>query len=140
MKAAAITVASLLAAFIVVTLWALESGDVAVITTHPADGRPRSTRVWYTHEDGELWLEAGAPENPWFLDVQRDPRIDFAADDHSGSYRAWPVQTLTARTRIRALLREKYGLRDWWVGLVVDSSRSLAVRLVPADADPHREP
>jgi hypothetical protein len=27
---------------------------------------------------------------------------------------------------------EKYGLRDWWIGLVVDTSRSIAVRLVPA--------
>ena len=35
---------------------------------------------------------------------------------------------------LTGLLREKYGLRDRWVGLLVDTSDSLAVRLSPADA------
>ena len=35
--------------------------------------------------------------------------------------------------RIRSLLREKYGLRDWWIGLLFDTSSSLAVELVGAD-------
>jgi hypothetical protein len=30
---------------------------------------------------------------------------------------------------VRAALRAKYGWRDAWVGLLVDSSRSVAVRL-----------
>jgi len=33
-------------------------------------------------------------------------------------------------------LREKYRLRDYWVGLLVDTSISLAVRLNPAAPGP----
>jgi len=42
-------------------------------------------------------------------------------------------EDFSARAPIRALLREKYGLRDRWVGLFVDQSRSLVVRLGPVE-------
>ncbi len=32
---------------------------------------------------------------------------------------------------IRSLLREKYGWADVWVGLIQDTSQSIAVRLLP---------
>jgi len=121
-----------LAAFAGLTYWALESGGVAVVETRAPDGAPRSTHVWYVEPEGELWVEAGTPENGWYVDAQRDPRVGFSADGRSGHYVAERIDEPGAHQRIRALLREKYGLRDRWVGLLVDTSRSIAVRLVPA--------
>lgn len=133
MKPALIAAAALVAAFVAVTWWALESGGVAVIETRTPEGGPRSTHVWYTEPDGELWLEAGTPENAWFRDVQADSALTFRADGRSARYVARVVDDPAGHARIRALIREKYGFRDRWVGLIVDTSRSVAVHLVPQE-------
>jgi hypothetical protein len=46
--------------------------------------------------------------------------------------RAEPVPGPEGHARIRDLLRAKYGLADVWINLLVDTSQSVAVRLVPA--------
>ena len=132
-------VSVLLVAFAAVTWWALESGGVAVIQTVARDGSTRSTHVWYAESNGDLWLETGTPENAWFQDVKRNPDLTFTAADRSRHsqylqhFVAELVDDPSGHARIRSLLRDKYGLRDAWVGLLVDTSRSIAVRLVPAE-------
>jgi len=124
--------AALLTGFVAMTWWALEAGGVAVIETTSPDGSLRETHVWFVEPEGEFWLEAGSPRNPWFLDVQRDPVLKLRADGHVRKTLAHPSDSTGDRDRIRSLLRQKYGLRDRWVGLFVDSSQSVAVRLEPA--------
>jgi hypothetical protein len=126
---------ALAGAFVAATWWALEAGGVARVETRSADGSTRTTHVWYVEPDGELWLEAGTPENPWYRDVLADPTVTLSAEGRSVRHRAEVVDTPAARHRVRSLLREKYGLRDRWVGLLVDSSRSVAVRLRPMEAE-----
>ncbi len=133
MKLILIIVATLIAAFGATTWWALESGGVAVIETRTPDGAVRSTHVWYAEPNKELWLEAGTPENSWFQDVQRNPILTFNTNVRSTRYVARSVGDSSGHTRIRSLIREKYGLRDRWVGLIVDTSRSVAVMLSPAE-------
>ena len=132
MKVALACILGALVAFVAFTGWVLESGGVAVVETRAPDDSLRSTHVWYVEPGGELWLEAGTPENSWYLDVRRDPTLVFHAEGRSQSYRAEPALDPGARARVRSLIREKYGFRDWWVGWFVDSSSSTAVRLVPA--------
>jgi hypothetical protein len=38
----------------------------------------------------------------------------------------------SGHARIRSLIQEKYGGRERWLGLTVDTSRSVAVQLHPA--------
>ncbi len=125
------TVAALALALGGMTGWALESGGVAVIETQTPEGGPRFTHVWYAEPDGELWLEAGTPENPWFRDVQENPAVTLKAKGRAGRYVAEPVDDRNGNSRIRSLMREKYGFRDLWVGLIFDTSRSVAVQLLP---------
>ena len=125
--------AALIVTFALATWWALESDGVAVIETLAPDGTARSTHVWHADSHGELWLEAGTPENPWFEDIRQRPTVTFTAEGRSRRYTATLVDDPAAHAQIRGLLREKYGARDWWVGLLVDTSRSLAVRLEPQD-------
>jgi hypothetical protein len=132
-KWALIAIASGIALFAGTTWWALESGGVAVVETRTPEGGLRATHVWYAEPAGELWLEAGTPENPWFRDVLADPQLGFRAGERQARYTARVIEDPAGRDRIRALLRQKYGLRDRWVGLLVDTSRSVAVRLVPAE-------
>ncbi len=90
--------------------------------------------MWFVEREGVLWLEAGTPENPWFVDVGRDPRLGFQSDGRVGRFvaRAVPEQSRAVRDALSA----KYGLRDRWVGLFVDASRSVAVRLDPSVEGP----
>lgn len=127
-KRVLIVVAVLLLAFAAVTWAALEAGDVAVLETQMADGAVRRTRVWFAEHDGALWLEAPVPDRAWLLDVQAAPRVRLQRDGRSASYDAAPVAG-GGHEQIRTLLREKYGWRDWWVGWLQDTSRSVAVRL-----------
>ncbi len=133
MKPVLIVVIMLVAAFGATTWWALESGGVAVIETRTPRGTVRSTHVWYTEPTKELWLEAGTPENAWFQDIRQNPVLTFRANGRSARYVARPVDDPSGHSRIRSLIREKYGFRDRWVGHVVDTSRSVAVRLLPAE-------
>ncbi len=133
MKPLLILVATLVAGFGATTWWALEFGGVAVIETETPEGTVRSTHVWYTEPNDELWLEAGTPENAWFQDVQRNPILTFRANGRSARYVARPVDDPSGHSRVRSLIRDKYGSRDRWVGLLVDTSRAVAVQLFPAD-------
>jgi hypothetical protein len=108
---------------------ALEWSGVAIVTTRPAEGGERRTHVWFVESEGELWFEAGAPENPWFVDVKENPRISVEGSGIGGEYTAEVVPGRPAARRVRELLQEKYGLRDLWVGIFVDSASSTAVRL-----------
>jgi len=111
--------------------WVLESSGVAIIETRAPDGEVRRTHVWYVRAGDAVWLEAGRPEHPWYLDVQRTPRVVLRADGRADDFEAVSMPGRDAHAHVRALLREKYGLRDWILGLVVDTSRSIAVRLEP---------
>jgi hypothetical protein len=51
----------------------------------------------------------------------------------SRTYVVSPIVEESGHPRIRAYMREKYGLRDWWVGVLFDTSRSMAVRLLIPD-------
>lgn len=124
---AALVLVALALAFVALIWLALESGGVAIVETRAPDGATRATHVWFVERDGELWLEAGAPENGWFVDVQREPRLCVRIGDDVRDARAEVVPEASAE--VRARLREKYGWRDALVGLLVDSSRSVAVRL-----------
>lgn len=115
-----------------VTFAALEGGDVAVLRTQDAGGSWRETRVWWADaEAGALWIEAATPDRPWLLDMRRHPEVVLDRGAESRHWRATPVESDEARAAVRALLRDKYGWADAWVGLFQDTSQSVAVRLDP---------
>lgn len=123
--------------FVALTWWALEAGGVAIVETEMADGTQRRTHVWFAQPNGELWVEAGTPENGWYVDVQVQPLLslsipkqDMDGRELSGTYLAERIVGDEAHDRIRSLLREKYGFRDWWIGVIFDTTQSVAVRLV----------
>ncbi len=115
-----------------ITLLALEGQEVVVIRTTAAEGTARLTRVWVAPQGDELWLEAATPERPWYRDVLVSPRVALRRNGHFQAFRAEVVPNPQGHERIRSLLRQKYGLADVWVGFLQDTSRSIAVRLLPA--------
>ena len=121
----------LLALFVGITWAALESQDVAVLRTRAVGANLRSTRVWFARSQGVLWLESATPQRPWYLDIRSDPSIELEVLGKVSRFRAVPKPGAAGHRLIRSLLREKYGWADVWVGLIQDTSQSIAVRLLP---------
>ena len=82
----AVAAATVLLVFVGITWWAAEWDGVLVVTTRTADASPRETHIWYVRQGDRLWLEAGLPHNPWYVDIQRDARVKLEGDDVSGEF------------------------------------------------------
>ena len=134
MKRVAISLAGFAILLVAVSWWALESSDVVPIETRGAGGKTRSTHVWWVESDQQIWLEAGSPSNGWFVGVGENPRVGISWNDEPREYVAIPLPDATHHDWIRSAIRRKYGFRDRWINLLVDTSRSVAVRLVPASS------
>lgn len=132
MRIVGILAGCVVVAFLGVTGFALESGGVGIVESTRADGTPRRTHVWPARIDGTLWLEAGTVENGWYRDVLSDPEIWLEYEGARASFRAVPMANAAAHDRLRASIRERFGWRDRWVGIWLDSSQSVAVRLEPS--------
>lgn len=123
-----------IAAFAAVTLVAVEGPEVVELRTRTAGGGLRTTRIWIVDDDGVEWIEAGNPERPFLADLLARPDVEIVRAGTPRAVRAEPVWGEEAHRRIRDQLRRKYGWADAWVGLLVDTSRSVAIRLVPLEA------
>ena len=67
-------IALVIALLTLVTVAALESGDVIRVETVNAQTQQlRETRIWFVHSDERLVLEAGKPDHPWVLDIMQLP-------------------------------------------------------------------
>jgi hypothetical protein len=119
-------------AFGVVTLVALEGVEVVQLRTVTPDGSVRTTRTWVADDAGATWIEAANPERPFLLDLQARPDVSLVRGGGEQRLRAVPVPGDAPHRRIRELLRAKYGWADAWIGLLANTSRSVAVRLEPA--------
>ena len=133
LRTVGLAVVILLALFFGITWAALESQDVAALRTRGVAAKLRSTRVWFARFQGALWLESATPQRPWYLDIRSDPSIELEVLGKVSSFRAVPKPGAAGHRLIRSLLREKYGWADVWVGLIQDTSQSIAVRLLPED-------
>lgn len=127
--ALAASLASLaLAGLLVLVTWlALESQEVAILETRSANDDRRSTRVWVARRDGSFWIEAATPDRAWYVELLRDPRVRLELGGRSIEAQAIPMSGEAGHEQIRRLLRD--GGADAWVGLLQDTSRSIAVRL-----------
>jgi hypothetical protein len=115
-----------------VTLYALEGHEVVVLRTTDERGGARETRVWIADEGDHAWIEAATPERDFYRDLLAYPEAELRRGDTSSRVRAIAVPGHEAHLHVRGLLRAKYGIADWWVGLLQDTSRSVAVRIAPA--------
>jgi hypothetical protein len=116
--------------FGVVTGWALESGEVVVLRTCDADGALHETRVWLAaDESGALWIEAANPERRWYQDLLARPEVEIVRDGIPERRHAVPLPGPGGHAIVRRLLAARYGLRDCWIGLLADTSRSVGIRL-----------
>lgn len=123
-----------LVAFGAATWIALEGQEVVVLHTQRPGGDPHATRVWIADDDGTSWVEAATAERPFYQDLLVAPALEVERGGVRLRMRGQPIPGPEGHARIRAMLRAKYGLADRFVGMLVDTSGSVAVKLVPAGA------
>jgi hypothetical protein len=114
-----------------VTLFAVEGQEVVVLRTKTPEGEVRRTRIWIAEDDGVVWIEAADPDRKFYADLRTDPDVEIERGGEIDLYRATPAPGPEGHEKIRRLLREKYGWADRWVGVIVDTSRSIGIRLDP---------
>ena len=111
-----------------VTRVALEGVEVVVQRTGAA-AAPRRTRTWIADEGTAALVEAANPERPFLRDLEVDKALFLERGGAVEACRADILPNPDGHERIRGLLRARYGWADWWVGLLTDTSASVAVRL-----------
>jgi hypothetical protein len=129
--AAAILGLLLLVAF--ATYLAGEQTEVAVLHTVDAGGASHATKMWVVDHDGVAWVRVARPERLWFQRLEAQPRVEITRGDETQPMLAQPDRSPQARVAIDAAFRAKYGLVDWWYGVLLRSD-AIPVRLEPAPA------
>ena len=128
-------VLALVGAFLAVTLIALEGREVVVVRSFAPDGTVSETRTWVADEGGFVWIEAANPRRRFYRDVVATGKVELRRGGGVVRYDAAVMPNPEGHRHIRRLLAEKYGLADWWIGLLADTSSSLEIRLQPRPGD-----
>ena len=126
----------ILIGFALITIAALESGQVLVVKTlmveemSEAGNEPRETHIWFVQSGGRLLLEAGTPENPWVVDLSSQDTLSLKGEGLDGTYH-FKLHDPASHETIRYLMEEKYGWRDSWISMIFDTSRSFMIEVTP---------
>jgi len=128
-RTAALALVSALLLFGLVTLAALEANEVVVLRTVDAGGRPRETRTWVADDGGFAWIEAANPERPFLRQLGTHPEVEMRRAGRVRRCRAEAMPNPQGHAHVRELLARRYGWADRWIGMLTDTSRSVAVRL-----------
>lgn len=110
-----------------VQMMAAESGEVVILTTTDAEGRPHETRLWIVDYDGAPWLRAGDEIAGWYQRLGESPEVVVERGGQVESYRA--LAEPWEREIINRLMAEKYGWAEWYIGLVFKRDHSIPIRL-----------
>jgi hypothetical protein len=128
----AIALLAAAAVFGVITLIALEGQEVVIVRTQDEHGRTHETRTWIAEDAGAVWIEAASPARPFAQHIVRSARAEIVRAGTTRAYAASIMPNPEGHERIRSLLSRKYGWADWWIGLLQDTSASIAIRLTEA--------
>ena len=118
---------------VVITAVALEISGVVTVHTETPAGAHRTTHVWFVEDDGVLYLEAGSPTNPWVVDLIDKQTLRLSGQGLDGTYRFALHESGGSHQRIREMMRQKYGWRDVWIGMLFDTSASQMMELSPLE-------
>jgi len=119
----------LLVLLVVAQQIAAESGEVVVLTTHDAEGRPHETRLWVVDHEGSAWLRAGADVQAWYGRLLERPEVEV---ERAGSRRPFTaVPRPDEHETMNRLMREKYGWADRFISLLFGRDASVPIRLDP---------
>ena len=125
---------ALLVVLAVGTYVAGEQTEVAQLRTLDEAGVVHETKLWVVDHDGAAWVRVARPERQWFQRLKRHPEIMIVRNGGPPQrVHASPDPSDATKAALDAAFREKYGIVDWWYGLLLRRA-PVPVRLDPAPA------
>lgn len=112
-----------------------EQTETVVLRTIDTAGVAHEAKLWVVDLDGSPWVRVTRPERGWFAQLRDRPVVELVRNGVALPYRAIAIEDAAVRTRVDAAFREKYGLVDWWYGLLLRRDPR-PIRLDPANAGP----
>lgn len=125
-------VLALLVALGVLTYVAGEMTEVVILRTYDKSGAPHDTKLWVVDYNGTPWVRVGKPQRLWYRRLLRRPRVELLRGPHTYSVTAHAHTDLETRQALDQRFREKYGLVDWWYGVLVRRG-AVPIQLEPRD-------
>jgi len=120
----------ILLTLLLITYIALEQNNVLIVESFDDSlQQARYTHIWYVESEGQIYLEAGNPQNPWVKDLKNKHTLAIQGANLDGWYAFSIGSSDDSHLQIRTLMRKKYGWRDWWITLLFDTSQSQLVTL-----------
>jgi hypothetical protein len=107
-----------------------EQVEVVVLRTVDADGTPHATKLWVVDHEDVPWVRVANPKRRWFQRLSQHPRADLVRHGATEPVDARPHDTARTREIIDRRFREKYGVVDWWYGVLLRRD-AVPVRLDP---------
>ncbi len=148
----AIIVAAIVAGVCVIYVLAhlalIEVGREVVVVHEPTPtAAVRKARLWIVDDGAYSWIHPGNANAQWWIrHMDAHPIVEIERGGETRRYRALPDPA--AHAKVHRLLREKYGVADWWVrflegtdtrsGLLTwgEKCKTVPIRLEPVAAAP----
>jgi hypothetical protein len=105
------------------------TGEVATLYTTDGDGKTYTSRIWVVDHGHQVWVRSLDPTSPWLDRLIRQPDVQLRRGESIADYRATPFAN--RRTRINALMAERYGWVEWFLSKIEDRDDSVPVYLDP---------
>ena len=87
--------------------------QITISVTGRKSGKSVSIPVWFVLEGDKLYLlPVNGSDTQWFKNVLKNPRIQIAARDEQGEFRAKPLTDTKAVAAVVEKFRAKYGASD----------------------------
>ena len=129
---ALVAIALVLIGFPMTAMILSELDEVVVIKNRAPSGETETTRIWIVDgPDGAAWIRA-ADDKRWAELTRQVDRVEIR---RNGSWQSYLVQEIPgelARTRVNTAMRAKYGLADWMIEQMRDTSRAIPFRVTRA--------
>jgi hypothetical protein len=128
-------VAGILLLIAVATYVAGERTEVVSLRSVDEAGVSHETKLWVVDLDGTPWVRVARPQRNWFERIKEHPEVELVRQGVATPHRALEISDPETRARVDQAFREKYGLVDWWYGLLLRHDPR-PVRLDPMVAGP----
>jgi hypothetical protein len=102
-------------AYVLAHLALIEVGREVVVVHEPTPtGGVRRARLWIVDDGRYSWIHPGNATAQWWIkNIDAHPIVEVERGGKTLRYRATPDPG--AHAKVHRLLREKYGVADWWV-------------------------
>lgn len=99
----------------------IEVGREVVVVYEPTpSGMVHKARLWIVDDGAYSWIHPGSANARWWVaHMDANPIVKIRRGRKTRPYRAVPDPD--AHAKVHRLLREKYGVADWWVRFLAGS-------------------